>query len=680
MSVSTRGATEPPGFLRLIGIAGAYFITGKLGLLFAPLNSSATAVWPPTGIALAAMLYYGHRVWPAILAGAFFVNLSTTGDVASSIGIAVGNTLEGVVGAYLVNRFANGLNAFRSARCIFAFTLCAAFLSTVIAATIGVASLMASNLVPDGTLTGVWLTWWLGDATGAMMFAPLILLWTGASYAPRAEGRDRERLVVFLATVVISATVFMAPGLRDYPLGFLCLPPLAWAALRLGQRDMITSVFLVMLVAMVALELGVGPYVLRTRGDSLIVLQAFILTVALLTLPISAVIADRERMLGEAHEARATAEGAARTKDEFLALLSHELRNPLAAISAATGILRETSDADKLGQRAVDIVDRQTAHLARLVDDLLDISRITRGKISLEKKVIPLSEIIARAVESARPLFTARGQRFEVVEPTQPPWIEGDPTRLTQVVLNLLNNAAKYTPNGGQIRLLVSTENDQAIIRVRDTGIGISAELLPSIFDLFTQGDQSLERSEGGLGLGLAVAKRLVELSNGSIEARSDGPWRGSEFTVRLPLTAAHVPEKRDSHRIQLTYPSPACKVLVVDDNVDSAEMLAVLLRMKGNDVRVAFDGPTAVTAAVEYRPTVSLIDIGLPGMSGYDVARELRKRYGDSMGLIAVTGYGQDEDRRLAREAGFDEHLTKPVQFEVLEKHVAALSAGRVV
>jgi signal transduction histidine kinase/CheY-like chemotaxis protein len=664
--------------LRLAGIGGAYFLTGKIGLLFAPLNSSATALWPPTGIALAAALFYGYRVWPAILAGAFFVNVTITGDVASSAGIALGNTLECLASAYLVNRFAGGLDAFRRARTIFIYALCAAFLTTIIAATIGVASLAAAGFIDDGTAREVWLTWWLGDATGAMVFAPMILMWTGASRTRIAEGRGRERLIVFAAAFVSSAAVFVMPGLREYPLGFLCLPAVAWAVLRLGQRDMITALALVMFVALFALEFGVGPYVLRTRTDSIIMLHAFVLTGALLALPISAVIADRERMLGEAHLARETAEGAARTKDEFLALLSHELRNPLAAITAATGILRQTTDGDQLGKRAVDIVDRQTAHLGRLVDDLLDISRITRGKISLERKTFPVSEIIARAVESARPLFAARGQRFEFVEPPEQVWIEGDPTRLTQVILNLLNNAAKYTPNGGQIKLTLSAESEQAVVRVRDTGIGISAELLPSIFELFTQGDQSLERSEGGLGLGLAVARRLVELNNGTIDAQSDGPWRGAQFTVRLPLVSAGVHERQDGDRVQRVYPGPACKVLVVDDNVDSAEMLAVLLRMKGNDVRVAYDGPSGVTAAIEYQPTVSLIDIGLPGMSGYDVARELRKRCGDSMGLIAVTGYGQDEDRRRSREAGFDEHLTKPVQFEILEKHVAALSAGR--
>lgn len=664
--------------MRLIGIAAAYFITGKAGLLFAPLNSSATAVWPPTGIALAAMLFYGYRVWPAVFAGAVLVNISTTGDVASSLGIAMGNTLEALAGTFLVRRFAGGLDAFSHASRIFRFALFAALISTTIGATFGTASLAAAGLAAEGTIGLIWVTWWLGDATGAMVFAPLILLWSGASPARRPEGRGRERLIVFAATIGSAAAVFIVPGIRDYPLEFLCLPAFAWAALRLGQRDMITTVMLTMVVAVFALELGLGPYALTTRQESMLVLQAFVLTVALLALPISAVIADRERMLGEAYEARVTAEGAARTKDEFLALLSHELRNPLAAITAATGILRQTSDGDKLGQRAVDIVDRQTAHLGRLVDDLLDISRITRGKISLEKKTLPISDIVARAAESCRPLFAARGQRFVVEEPPDALWVEGDPTRLTQVISNLLSNAAKYTPNSGQIKLLLSSESGEAVIRVRDTGIGISAELLPSIFDLFTQGDHSLERSEGGLGLGLAVAKRLVELSGGTISAHSDGPWRGSEFTVRLPLTQPLAQERRDSGRLQITYPSPSRKVLLVDDNVDSAEMLATLLRMKGNDVRIAHDGPSAVEVAVEYQPTVSLIDIGLPGMSGYDVARELRKRFGDSMALIAVTGYGQDEDRRRSREAGFDEHLTKPVQFEVLEKHVAALSAGR--
>lgn len=672
------GATQPPSIARLIGIAVVYFATGKIGLLFTPLNSSATVVWPPTGIAIAAMLYYGYRAWPAVLVGAFAVNFTTTGLLLSSIGIATGNTLECVVAATLVNRYAKGLSAFNHANTIFSFALYAAAIGTSIAATIGLISLLSAGLVAPGTAGQVWLTWWLGDATGAMVFTPLILLWTGATGLPRVEGRERECLALYATTIIVCLFVFLAAPFRDLPLEFLTLPAFAWAALRLGQREIITTVALTMVIAVVALELGYGPFIVGTPHQSLLVSQAFILTIAMLAQPIAAVIADRERILGEEYEARVTAEGHARTKDEFLALLSHELRNPLAAITAATGILRETNDGDKLGKRAVDIVDRQTAHLGRLVDDLLDISRITRGKISLEKKILPISEIAGRAIESSRPMFAARGQRFELIEPAEQLWVEGDPTRLTQVILNLLNNAAKYTPNSGQIKLTITAEGEHVVIRVRDTGIGISSELLPSIFDLFTQGDQSLERSEGGLGLGLAVAKRLVELNQGTIEAASEGPWRGSEFTVRLPRIAANASEPRTSRPVQLAYPIPPCRVLVVDDNVDSAEMLAVLLRMKGNDVHVAHDGPTAVNVAVEYKPNISLIDIGLPGMSGYDVARELRKHYGDGMTLIALTGYGQDEDRRKSREAGFDEHLTKPVQFDVLEKHMAQLNARR--
>ncbi len=366
-----------------------------------------------------------------------------------------------------------------------------------------------------------------------------------------------------------------------------------------------------------------------------------------------------------AHEALQEAD---RQKDEFLAMLAHELRNPLAPIRNAIEVLRLAGTTEANLQWARDVIDRQVGHMSRLVDDLLDISRITRGKVTLSKERIDLATVLGRAVETSRPLFDVRGHQLTVNLPPGAVRLEADPLRLAQVVSNLLNNAAKYTRPGGQVVLTAGPEGHQVVIRVKDTGVGIAPELLPHVFDLFVQGDRSLARSEGGLGIGLTLVKRLVEMHGGSVEVFSAGPGQGSEFTVRLPARD----ETTASPAGGAAAPGAAsCRqILVVDDSVDATESLAMLLRTLGHEVRTAHDGSAALEVAATFRPDVVLLDIGLPGMSGYEVARQLRQLPGwEDVFLAALTGYGQEEDRRQALEAGFDAHLIKPTSLDALEQ-----------
>jgi CheY-like chemotaxis protein len=316
------------------------------------------------------------------------------------------------------------------------------------------------------------------------------------------------------------------------------------------------------------------------------------------------------------------------------------------------------------------MIDRQVGHLARLVDDLLDVSRITSGKIKLQKEAVELTTILARAVETSRPLIEARRQELTVTLPPEAIPIEADTTRLAQVISNLLNNAAKYTPEGGRIRLTVEKTAHEAVLRVSDSGMGIPADLLPQVFDLFTQGDRSLARSEGGLGIGLTLVKSLVEMHGGRVEARSEGAGKGSEFVVYLPILAPSPTAANNAEMEPLARTDGAPRrVLVVDDSADAAESLSMILQARGHQVRTAHDGPAALRAAADFRPEVVLLDIGLPRIDGYEVARRLRGEGGlkDAL-LVALTGYGQDEDRRRAEEAGFDEHLTKPANLTVLQ------------
>jgi PAS domain S-box-containing protein len=377
-------------------------------------------------------------------------------------------------------------------------------------------------------------------------------------------------------------------------------------------------------------------------------------------------VTERKRLMAEL---RGRAEQLAendRRKDEFLAMLSHELRNPLAPIRNAVDLLREVGGPE-LGH-ARDVVDRQVTHLARLVDDLLDVSRITRGKVALRPEFVDLAEVAERAVETTRPLMEALGHKLELEISEEPPLLYADPTRLGQVVANLLNNAAKYTEKGGLITLRARREGGEAVVRVTDTGAGIPADILPHVFELFAQADRTLDRARGGLGIGLTLVKSLVEQHGGSVQAYSEGPGRGSEFVVRLPIHAGPEPPAAPSAALPPTAAALPQRVLVVDDNADAADTLAMLLSVRGYDVRVARDGPAALGAARDFHPELVLLDIGLPGMDGYAVARALRADQAyNPLRLVALTGYGREEDRRRSAEAGFDHHLVKPVAPEVL-------------
>jgi signal transduction histidine kinase/CheY-like chemotaxis protein len=362
--------------------------------------------------------------------------------------------------------------------------------------------------------------------------------------------------------------------------------------------------------------------------------------------------------------ARAEAEAASRAKDEFLALLAHELRNPLAPIVTAAALLRRAHRSPALVEQSVGIIERQAGNLARLLEDLLDVSRITRGRIDLRWETVSLGEAVGRAVEVVRSLVDERRQTLTLDLPVTPLLVRADPTRLEQVVVNLLNNAVKYTPPGGTIAVAAFAEAGHAVLRVRDSGIGIAPEMLPRIFDLFAQGDQTLAHSSGGLGVGLTLVRRLVDLHGGRVGVRSEGPGRGSEFTVHLPLSPAVAVRAEPGAPAERP---PAVRVLLIEDNADARRTLRWLLESEGHEVDEAADGPEGLARAEASTPDVALVDIGLPGLDGYEVARRLRTRLGPRPILVAVSGYGRAEDRRRSAAAGFDAHLTKPVSATAL-------------
>jgi PAS domain S-box-containing protein len=918
-----------------------YVLAGKLGLAFAHVHVSATPVWPPAGIALAALLLFGTRVWPAIFAGAFVVNVTTAGSVVTSLGIATGNTLEALLGAHLVRRYAGGAAVFERPQDIFKLAALSAVGSTTVSATIGVSSLVLTGEAAWSDAGAIWLTWWLGDASGILLVTPLIMLWARRSPDPALVRRPVEAAAVFGAIIATNVLVFggiLPEGLRHLPVPFLSIPPLLWASYRLGLQATSAALFALAGVAVAGTLAGWGPFSEGPPGRSLLLVQAFLATMALTALPLAAVVSERrraddaarvreeqlrvavaaaqmgtwewtvatgevrwsasleamhglppgsfagtyeafqrdihpddratvaasietsltqgahrveyrvvrpdgavrwvegrgevfrdaagrpERLIGvcvdvterkradernrvladiarsisasldidtvlpriadgaralcgsdtaaiflrdEASEAmvpryrvgpwlaaydtirirpgegrrplrtrsdrtdprlqtplhaiaeqtgtvalmvvpiliaddvagllyisnrssrefsdddeavsrrlaeqaaiaiqnarlfaregaaRADAEAASRGKDAFLAMLSHELRNPLGAISNAVHVL-ERVDGGAAAVHAREIIARQTQHLGRLVDDLLDVSRALSGKISLRREVVDVAAVVERALAAVKSTEATASRELSLE--ARPAHVHGDAVRLEQVVNNLLENALKYTPAGGRIRIAVGTRDDTAVLDVEDSGVGIAPELLPRVFDLFVQADDSLDRAAGGLGIGLTLVRRIVEMHGGRVEAASAGPGCGSRFTVRLPATtAAPAPVARPVVPV-----NDARRVLVVEDNADAREMLCQLVRLLGHEVHEAADGLGAVDQALHLLPDLTLVDIGLPGMDGYEVARRIRaEATGRHLRLVAVTGYGLREDRERALAAGFDEHLVKPV------------------
>jgi signal transduction histidine kinase/CheY-like chemotaxis protein len=373
-------------------------------------------------------------------------------------------------------------------------------------------------------------------------------------------------------------------------------------------------------------------------------------------------------LLIQAEQAAEQLRQEARGKDEFLAMLAHELRNPLAPIRNGVEILK-LELRNHSSRQVLPMMERQVTHMVRLVDDLLDVSRILRGKVTLHNEILDLGTILSQALETAHPLIAEQGHQLIVSYGPGAMQVEGDAVRLTQIFANILNNAAKYTEPGGQIT--VSTErssNDRFLVSIRDTGIGIAPDMLPRVFDLFSQAERSLDRSQGGLGLGLTLVKRLIEMHGGEVRVRSDGLGQGTEFQVELPAATPDSARLATARPLDAAATQRSLRILVVDDNRDAANSLASLLAARAHQVSTKYDGESSLEEARHFQPDVVLLDIGLPGMSGHEVARRLRNG-NESPILIAVTGYGQSEDRRLTSEAGFDFHLVKPIEFSELER-----------
>ncbi len=660
---------------RIVGallVAAVYLASAKLGLSLAFVAEQVSAVWPPTGIALAAVLLFGYQVWPGIALGAFVANVTTNEPVLTACGISLGNTLEALIAAWLLRHLVGFDNRLERVKDAIGLIVIAAFLSTMVSAIIGVTSLCLGRVylpalertIEWTDFASLWWVWWLGDAIGAMVVAPVLLTWfsTPRNFFWR---RPIESLILFVGLVATVWIVFfgVTTTLVEASLAYVVFPFVVWAALRIDQPRATAVTIVASGLTIWATLRGLGPFGSGTLHERLLLLQIYMGVVAVTSLLLGSALAERQR-------AEAVLKEADRRKDEFLATLAHELRNPLAPIRAGVDLMRLGRADDTQNGEVLDMLDRQVQQITRLVDDLLDVSRVTRGKVQLQWQPVDLKAVVEQAIETCRPLIDAQGHDLTVSFPEEPLRFMADPIRLAQVFANLLNNAAKYSDHGGRISLAAFREGGEAVVRIRDTGHGIDQVVLPRVFDLFVQEDRTPTRTGGGLGVGLTLVQSLVKMHGGSVSAYSEGIGMGSQFVVRLPLSS--VPRDSTSARSKeiIIQDSTGAhrRVLIVDDNCDAARSLELLLKSGGHEVRTAFTGPDGVEMALSYQPEVVLLDIGLPEMDGYQVARQIRELPGGkAMILVALTGWGQPEDRRKATDAGFDAHLTKPVDHSVL-------------
>src|SRR5881397_2017326 len=664
--------------LPVIGILTlVYFIAGKFGLLLASLHASASPVWPPAGIALAALLLLGYRAWPAIFVGAFLVNVTTAGTVATSLAVASGNTLEAVCGAWLVNRFAGGTTVFDRPQGVFKFAL-AAVVSTIISPAFGVTSLALAGFADWTNYGAIWLTWWLGDTTGDLLIAPLIILWSIASKR-RWNRRDAVEVgILLLLLCVLSEAVFggwLIISARNYPIGLICGPIVIWMAFRFTQRETATGIFILSAIAVWGTLRGFGPFVTETENQSLLALQSWTAVLAITAMALSAGMAERRRIEEELQQQKSVVETANRTKDHFLAMLSHELRTPLTPVISALESLETEPTQTEDTRSALTMIRRNIELETQLIDDLLDFTRIARDKMQLRFVPVDAHLAILNVVEICR--AEAESKRLDMHRNLRANTrhVAAEATKFQQIIWNLLKNAIKFTPNEGEIVISSSNPSPEVLtISVCDTGIGMEPDVMQRIFNPFEQGNRSFERRFGGLGLGLAISKSLAQAQGGTLTAQSDGRDRGSTFILSMqtlsPAEVATVPRKISSEASQ-----QGLKILLVDDHQDTCAALERLLVRRGYLVAATHNVRSALEAATRNKFDLLISDIALPDGSGMDLMMQLRAI--SNVPGIAISGFGNNGDIERSLQAGFSEHLIKPIKLENLEAAIERAIAG---
>src|SRR5436190_4068327 len=664
--------------LPLIGIlAIVYVVAGKLSLMLASLHASASPVWPPAGIALAAMLLFGYRVWPAIFVGAFLVNLTTVGNVATSVAIAAGNTLEAVVGAWLVNRFGGGKHFCDRPQGVFKFSIAAA-ISTLISAALGVTSLALAGFANWSSYSAISVTWWLGDVTSDLVVTPLILLWSAAAKRRWHENEVFEVGTLLLLLVLLSGVVFggwVGISSKNYPITFVCGPVVIWIAFRFTQRETATGIFILSAIAVWGTLRGFGPFVQHTENESLVALQSWIAVLTITAMALSAGMAERRRIEEELQQQKSAVEAANRTKDHFLAMLSHELRTPLTPVISTLQSLEMEPAQTEETKSALAMIRRNIELETQLIDDLLDFTRIARDKMQMRFAPVDTHLAVSNVVEICRAEAGSKKLCVHLNLQADAHFVAADAAKFQQIIWNLLKNAIKFTPKNGEI--LISSSNpsqDVLSISLRDTGIGMEPEVIQRIFDPFEQGNRSFESRFGGLGLGLAISKSLAQAHGGTLTAQSEGRDRGSTFTLSMQtLSPAEAPSVSSQRTAEAWH--HGLKILLVDDHEDTCAALEKLLVRRGYLVAAAHNVRSAMEAAAHNKFDLLISDIALPDGTGMDLMMQLRAI--SNVPGIAISGFGNNSDIKRSLQAGFSEHLIKPIKLEKLEAAIERAIAG---
>ena len=668
---SRRFSTLPAIFV----FAFIYFVAGKLGLRFASFHASASPVWPPVGIALAGLLLLGYRVWPAIFVGAFLVNATTMGNIATSLGIATGNTLEAICGAWMVNRFARGTRAFDRAQDVFTFSL-AAIVSTLVSPTLGVTSLALGGYA-DWTKYGpIWTTWWLGDAAGDLIVAPLVLLWAIGSTREWSRRDVIEVGVLLLLLVGLSEIVFggwLAISARNYPISFICGPIVIWTAFRFTQRETATGIFILSAIAIWGTLRGFGPFVMETENHSLVTLQAWTAVLTITAMALSAAMAERRRAEVAIEQQKSAVEAANRTKDNFLAMLSHELRTPLTPVMSALDSLQQDQAQSDETKSALAMIQRNVELESQLIADLLDLTRIAKNKLDLKFDPVDAHDAVRNVIEICQAEAKAKLLRVYIDLRAGAHYVSADAAKFQQIIWNLLKNAIKFTPEGGEITISSCNSAPQSLtIAVRDTGIGIDPSIMERIFNPFEQGDLSAQRRFGGLGLGLAISKSLTEAHGGTLVAKSEGQNRGTTFF----LTLRTVPPQP---QIAIATAAPSCsrslRILLVDDHSDTCTALERLLIRRGHLVAATHNVRSAMEAVVRNHFDLLISDVALLDGTGLDLMKQVRAIR--PLPGIAISGFGANGDIEKSLQAGFADHLIKPIKLETLEAAIGRAIAS---
>ena len=661
----------------------AYIIAGKFGLALAFVHPSASPVWPPTGISIAVLLYLGYRFWPAVFLGALFVNWSADHFLVS-FAIATGNTLEGLCAAWLVNRFAGGREAFYRARNVFAYAVFAGLLSTAVSASIGVTALALSGSATWAGYPVVWMTWWLGDAGGGLLLAPVLLLWLENPRVEWLYARWAEVGLLLAAVVAVSLFVFgtLGPfGSGHTPTSFLSLPLLMWAAFRFGPRETVTITFIVAAIAIYGTMNDLGPFAGISANTGLLLLQGYMATIATFALAVSAQVAEinaahRERAerLRLEELARRRAEELNRAKDQFLATISHELRTPLNAMLSWLYVARAMDVDDAMKERALEVIEGNTRHQIRLIEDLLDVSRMLSGKYRLEPMTIDLGAVINSALDTVKLAAENKGIQLEC-RLDESIFVWGDAVRLQQVVWNLLTNAVKFTPGGGRVEIRLAADGPDAVITVSDTGPGVPEEFVSHLFEPFMQADASITRRHGGLGLGLSIVHQLVQLHGGTVTSVNAGAGQGAIFSVCIPRREG-IPEPAPSlppetpGQSRINRGLDGMGVLLVDDDPGGREALQLALTMAGAKVHTAATVEEAMEALDRVHADFLIADIGMADENGLDLIRKIRAlppQQGGRIPAIAFTAHVLAQDRELVLTAGYQMHIAKPAEPAVL-------------